>query len=55
MKALKLTNISSTLPLLPSADNNMLDTYFWVKNFDHVVEKVAGGGAVNTVHLMAFQ
>ena len=31
VKAQKLANISSTLPLLPSADNDALDTYFWVK------------------------
>ena len=55
MKAQKLANISSNLPLLPSADNDALDTYFWGNNFDHVVKKVAGGGAVNTTHLMAFQ
>ena len=54
VKAQKLANISS-LPLLPSADNDTLDTYFWVDNFDHIVEKVAGCGAVNITHLMAFQ
>ena len=55
MKSQKLANISSTLPLLPSADNDTLDIYFWVNNFDHAVEKVAGGGAMNTTHLMTFQ
>ena len=55
VKSQKLANISSTLPLLPSADNDTLDIYFWVNNFDHVVEKVAGGGAMNTTHLMTFQ
>ena len=55
MKTRKLVNISLTLPLLPSVDNDALYTYFWVNNFDHIVEKVAGGGAVNTTHLMAFQ
>ena len=55
MKAQKLVNISSALPLLPSADNHGLDTYFWVNNFDHVVEKVAGGDAVNNTHLTRFQ
>ena len=54
-KAQKLANISSGLPLLPSADTNKLDTYFWVDNFDHIVEKMAGGGVVNTTHLIAFQ
>ena len=55
-KAQKLANISSTLPLLPSVDNDTLDTYFWVDNFYHIAEKVAGSGAVNTTHLiMAFQ
>ena len=55
MKSQKLANISSTLPLLLSADNDTLDIYFWVNNFDHVVEKVAVGGAMNTTHLMIFQ
>ena len=55
MKAQKLANISSTLPLLPSADNGALDTYFWVNNFDQVVQKVAGGVAVNNTHLTGFQ
>ena len=55
VKAQKLANISSCLPLLPLADSDTLDTYFWVNNFNHVVEKIAGGNAVSTTHLMAFQ
>ena len=55
VKAQKLANISSTLPLLPSADNDALDTYFWVNNFDQVIQKVAGGDAVNNTHLRGFQ
>ena len=55
MKSKKLANISSTLPLLPSADNDTLDIYSWVNNFDDIVKKVAGGGAMNTTHLMTFQ
>ena len=43
------------LPLLSSADIDMLDTYFWVDNFHHIVEKVAGGSVVNTTHLIALQ
>ena len=43
------------LPLLPSADNDALDTYFWVNNFDHIVEKVAGCDLVNNTHLTGFQ
>ena len=50
VKAQKLANISSTLLLLPSADNDKLVACFWVNNFDHIVEKVAGGGAANTTH-----
>ena len=55
VKAQKLPNISSTLTLLPSADNDTLNTCFWVNNFDHVVEKLAGCSAMNTTHLMALQ
>ena len=55
MKVQKLANTSSNLPLLPSADKDTLDTYFWVDNLDHIVEKLTDGGTVNTTHLMAFQ
>ena len=55
MKTQKLPNISSTLTLLPLADNDKLNTCFWVNNFDHVIEKYAGGSAMNTTHLMALQ
>ena len=48
--AQKLPNISSTLPLLPSVDNDTLNTNFWVNNFDQVV----GGSKMNITHLMAF-
>ena len=29
--------------------------YFWADNFDHIVDNQAGGGAINTTHLVAFQ
>ena len=55
VKAQKLANFSSTLPLLLLADRDTLDKYFEVVNFDHIIESAAGGGAVNTTHLIAFQ
>ena len=55
VKAQKLPNISSTLTLLPSADNDTLNTSFWVNNFDHVAEKLTSGSAMNTTHLMALE
>ena len=55
VKAQKLPNILSTLTLLTSADNDTLNTCFWVNNFDHVVEKLAGCSAMNTTHLIALQ
>ena len=30
-------------------------THFWVDNFDLKVERMGGGGSINTTHLMAFQ
>ena len=41
----------NALPLLPSGEEGIVPTFYWVDNFD-----VKGGsGSVNTTHLMAFQ
>ncbi|KAG1711251.1 hypothetical protein GQR58_002553 [Nymphon striatum] len=45
---------TSLLPIVPEGSQTVL-TVFWVDNFDVIVEKNLGGGAVNTTHLMAFQ
>ena len=46
----------NVLPLLPSDDEQIIPTWFWVDNFDVKVEKQMGeSGSVNTTHLMAFQ
>uniref|UniRef100_A0A7M6DPV4 Uncharacterized protein n=1 Tax=Clytia hemisphaerica TaxID=252671 RepID=A0A7M6DPV4_9CNID len=36
-------------------DHEFIFTWFWVDNFDVLVEKDGGGGSVNTTHLVAFQ
>ena len=46
---------SSVLPMIPNSDKDIVLTYFWLDNFDHIVDNQAGGGAINTTHLVAFQ
>ena len=54
-KALTLAEASSFLPLKPAKESDVVFTFYWVHNFDVIVEKQAGGGAINTTHLVAFQ
>ena len=44
---------SSILPIIPNSDKNIVLTYFWEDNFDHIIDKQTGGGAINTTHLVA--
>ena len=44
-----------TLPLQPKSPSKTVFTHFWVDNFDVLVDRQAGGGSVNTTHLVAFQ
>ena len=30
-------------------------THYWVDNFDVTVDRINGGGSVNTTHLVAYQ
>ena len=46
---------NSILPILPTADDDIILTYFWVDNFDKVIESLTEGGAVNSTHSIAFQ
>ena len=46
----------NVLPLLPSGEEEIVPTFYWVDNFNVKVEKQIGGsGSINTTHLMAFQ
>ena len=54
-KSLRMAEQSNILPLEPFDCDSFVPTYFWVDNFDVTVEKVGGGGSVNTTHLVAFQ
>ena len=55
MRAQQLTEKSSILPIIPNSDKDIVLTYFWADNFDHIVDNQAGGGAINTTHSVAFQ
>ena len=46
---------SSILKLKPASSAGTVFTYYWVDNFDVKVERMGGGGSINTRHLMAFQ
>ena len=50
MRAQQLAEKSSVLPVIPNSDKDIVLTYFWVDNFDHIVGNQAGGGAINTAH-----
>ena len=43
------------LPIKPITNDKVAPTFFWVDNFDVTIDRLAGGGSVNTTHLMAFQ
>ena len=45
----------SILPILPTANDDIIITYVWVDNFDKIIESMTGGGAVNSTHMIAFQ
>ena len=53
--ALEAVKRSNVLKLKPSADKEAVFTHFSVDNFDLKIERMAGGGSINTTHLMAFQ
>ena len=43
------------LPITPTTEHSIAPTFYWVDNFDVIVDRLAGGSSVNTTHLMAFQ
>ena len=42
------------LPIVPH-ESETVYTHYWVDNFNIIVEKTAGGGAISTTHLVAYQ
>lgn len=46
------TNI---LPLQPKSLYDIVLTHFWVDNFDVLIDKIGGGGAIITTQLVAYQ
>ena len=45
---------TTLLPLVPATHSNTVFTHFWADNFDMNIERMVGGGSINTIHLMAF-
>ena len=52
---LEQANKTDILPLKPVSEEYITPTFFWVDNFDVQIDRLSGGGSVNTTHLMAFQ
>ena len=48
MRAQQLAEKRSILPIIQNSDKDIVLTYFWADNFDHIVDNQAGGGAINT-------
>ena len=49
-----LANMSGVLPVKPAKPNTAVLTYFWVDNFDMIIETQTGHGAINSTHMIAF-
>ncbi len=49
-----LVDTDGILPIKPILDS-IVSSFFWVDNFDILVDKLIGGSSINTTHLMAFQ
>ena len=46
---------TTLLPLGPATPSNTVFTHFWADSIDMNIERMVGGGSINTTHLMAFQ
>ena len=46
---------TTLLSLVPATPSNAVFTHFWADNFDMNIERMVGGGSINTIYLMAFQ
>ena len=53
--AVKASQETNILPLKPESPDDTVFTHYWVDNFDVTVEKMSGGGSINTTHLVAYQ
>ena len=53
--AIEASKEVNLLPLKPVSNEETVFTHYWVDNFDVIVEKMGGGGSINTTHLVAFQ
>ena len=50
-----LKSSHSILPLRPESPNDKVVTVFWVDNFDKILDREIGGGALNITTMMGFQ
>ena len=46
---------TTILPLKPNGVDGVVATVFWAYKFDCIVDTQAGGGAINSTHLVVFQ
>ena len=53
--ALEAPKSNNILALKPILLDQTVFTHFWVDNFDIKVDRIGGGGSINTTYLMAFQ
>ena len=53
--SLEASKESNILPLKPESPEGIVLTHYWVDNFDVIIDRINGGGSVNTTHLVAYQ
>ena len=46
---------TTLVSLVPATPGNTVFTHFWADNFDKNIERMVGGGSINTTHLIAYQ
>lgn len=43
------------MPVKPTSSLDQVFTHYWVDNFDVKIDRINGGGPVNTTHLVVYQ
>ena len=52
---LKTSKEGLFLPVKPKSPLDNVFTHYWVDNFDVTIDRINGGGSINTTHLVAYQ
>ena len=52
---LKASKEGNVLPIKPISAGDTVFTHYWVDTFDVKIDRINGGGSVNTTHLVAYQ